>query len=123
MVCVFAVKPVVERLPKSMRVALALFSLCLAAEQVVSHRKFAKTVIRPVDVTPTIEYRTAKFAENELRVAYPGSMAIWLNAFSDASSIRRQFLLDRVQSGPAAGVRALGVSRRIQRKQEERSCG
>ena len=82
-VCVFAVKPLVERLPKSVRVALALLALSLAAEQVVSHRKYAKTVIRSVDITPTIEYRTALFAGKELRVAYPGSMAIWFNAFSD----------------------------------------
>jgi hypothetical protein len=83
-VCVFGVKPLVERLPVSIRVALAMFALALAAEQVVSHRKYAKTIIRSIDVTPTIEYRTARFAEDQLRVAYPGSMAMWLNAFSDS---------------------------------------
>lgn len=83
---VFAAKLLIDRLPVPIRTGLALFGLALAAEQVVSHRRYAKTVIRPVDVTGTIEYRAAKWAEANLphgRVAYPGSMAMWLNAFTD----------------------------------------
>ena len=84
---VFLGKLLVERLPKPIQVALAFVALSFAAEQVVSHRKYAKTIIRSVDVQPTIEYRTAKWADGNLpqgRVAYPGSMAIWFNAFTDA---------------------------------------
>ena len=84
---VFTAKLLIDRLPVSIRVGLALFAISVAAEQVVSHRKYAKTAIRPMDVTGTIEYRTAKWAEANLshgRVAYPGSMAIWFNAFSDS---------------------------------------
>lgn len=84
---VFAVKLLVDRLPVSVRAGLALLALALSAEQVVSHRKYAKTVIRSVDVTQTIEYRTAKWAEANLphgRVAYPGTLAMWFSAFTDA---------------------------------------
>jgi hypothetical protein len=83
---VFATKPFVERLPISIRTGLAFFGIALAAEQVVSHRKFAKTNIRAIDVTQKIEFRTAKWSQANLphgRVAYPGSMAMWFNNFTD----------------------------------------
>jgi hypothetical protein len=59
--------------------------LALACEQIVSHRLFAKNILQAADVTPTIEYRTAAWANQNLpgvRVMLPGSIAQWANNFT-----------------------------------------
>src|SRR5205814_3847258 len=68
------------------RAVLALVILALAGTQVVNHRKLAKAVLYPADVSKTIEYRTAQRVARELpgaRVMMPGSIAHWANAFTD----------------------------------------
>jgi hypothetical protein len=52
---------------------------------VLSHRRYSKGDIKPVDITRTIEYQVAKWMEPNLpgwRVAAPGSIWPWLNTFS-----------------------------------------
>ena len=70
-----------------LRWALAALALALAAEQTVSSRQWAKATILNRDVTESIEYRTARAADAHLapgeRVFLPGSVAQWLNAFSE----------------------------------------
>jgi hypothetical protein len=83
---VFGLRPWFERIRRPMKVALVFLLLALAAEQIASHRRFAKAVLRPADVTQTIEYRASLWAEHNLRgtrVMLPGSIARWANAFTD----------------------------------------
>lgn len=82
---VFGIAPVIDRLPKTARVALAIALLWPAYLQVIHHRRFSKNAIQSVDVTGTIEYQVAKWVERNLpgwRVQAPGSIWQWLNTFS-----------------------------------------
>jgi hypothetical protein len=81
---VFAARPAVQRLDRKVQVALALLLLSLAAEQVIGHRRYAKQIIRGVNISETIEYRAARWVEEHFqgqRVMLPGSIGQWLNAF------------------------------------------
>jgi L-fucose isomerase-like protein len=83
---VFGARHWVEKASPSVKRALLLLLLAIAGEQVVSHRKFAKSVLYPRDVTRTVEYRAAVWADQNLRgerVFLPGSIAQWANAFSE----------------------------------------
>lgn len=82
----FASRVVVEKIDPKIRAVLVLFLLWPAAEQVIRHRRFAKQIIRPVDITETVEYQVAKRGEERLagqRVLMPGSIGHWLNAFTE----------------------------------------
>lgn len=82
---VFALRPWIEKLPRRIRVALVLVGVGLAAEQVVSYRRFAKQVLRAPDITETVEYRAATWADRNLpgtRVMLPSSLAQWADAFA-----------------------------------------
>ncbi len=85
---VFGLRPILESLPWNVRRALLLVALWAAGTQVVQHRRLAKDVLYPADVTKTIEYRTAQRVARELpgsRVLLPGSIAAWANTFTDVS--------------------------------------
>ncbi len=74
------------RIPCKIRIAVAVFFVCLAAEQMMGLRQFAEQTTRPVDMTQRIEYRIAKWLDAEMpgqRVMVPGSIAQWFNVFSD----------------------------------------
>jgi hypothetical protein len=82
----FGTAAALEKLPRSIRIAVVFLLVTVAAQQVVSHRQFAKNVLAPQDVTKTIEYRTAQWASRNLpgvRIMLPGSVAQWANASSD----------------------------------------
>ncbi len=82
---VFALRPWFSRRSAALRAAIVFLLLALAGEQVVSHRRFAKNVLRTPEVAGTIEYRAAAWAERNLpgvRVMLPGSMAQWGNAYT-----------------------------------------
>lgn len=82
----FAVAAIVDRAPRWVRVALLLAVLWPAGQQVVRLRRFSKELIHRSDPAATIEYRTAQWI-NQHRpgqvVFAPGSIAQWLNAFSN----------------------------------------
>ena len=81
---VFGVRPLIEKFPLRVRSAIVLVVLCLAAEQVVSHRRFAKTMLSSGDITTTIEYRASVWADRNMpgmRVMLPGSIAQWADHF------------------------------------------
>jgi hypothetical protein len=87
---VFALRPLLGRLPRAAVGAIALAALYLTGQQVVLHRRVAKDVLYPADVRKTIEYRTAERVARELpgeRVMLPGSIALWANAFTDVHQI------------------------------------
>ena len=71
---------------RSVRRALLLVASPLAAEQTVDHRKQEKKFTFPQDVTGTVEYRAATWAQKtfpNIRFFLPGSMAQWANTFTD----------------------------------------
>jgi hypothetical protein len=82
---VFLLRPAAEKLPRVMRVALALALLYLAARQVASHRRYAVEITRPADMRGRIEYQVAQWVDQNRpgpRVMVPGSIAQWFNVFS-----------------------------------------
>ena len=83
---VFALRPWIDRLPRSVRVPLILLGLALAGEQIINYRIHAKELLRPAEVTRTIEYRASDWAARNLpdvRVMMPGSIAQWTNTYTD----------------------------------------
>src|SRR5205085_3240416 len=52
---VFLLRPAIEKLPRGVKVALGLFVLAMAGEQMASHRHYAKNIIWPIDITKGIE--------------------------------------------------------------------
>jgi len=83
---VFASRAWFEKLPWSIRVSLVLVLVAFAGELVVSHRRFAKALLRPAEVTRTIEYRASQWVERNLpgvRVMMPGSIAQWANVYTN----------------------------------------
>jgi len=82
---VFGIAPLIDRLPRLARIVLAIAFLWPAYNQVLSHRRFSRNAIQPVDIAKTIEYQVAKWVETSLpgwRVQAPGSFWPWLNTFS-----------------------------------------
>lgn len=85
LLAIFGVRRLVQRAPQTWKIALLFVVLALAGEQVVSHRKFAKNVLRSGDLTRTIEYRAAMWAQQNLdgvRIMMPGSIGMWANTFT-----------------------------------------
>jgi hypothetical protein len=83
---VFGLRPWIERLTPSVRRALLLVALALAAEQTVNHRKLERNFTAPHDIKATVEYRAAAWAQKtypDIRFFLPGSMAQWANTYTD----------------------------------------
>jgi hypothetical protein len=75
----------IEKTPRSVRASLLFLFLSLAAEQIVSHRTYAKNITHPSDLAKTIEYRAAAWANQNLpdqRILLPGTIAQWANDFT-----------------------------------------
>jgi hypothetical protein len=87
---VFAARPLWNRLPLAVQRAAAIFLLALAAEQVAEFRKSEKKFTFPVDITGTVEYKAAAWAQAALpniRLFLPGSIAQWANQFTDLQQL------------------------------------
>jgi len=85
LLAVFSARYWIEKTPRAVKAALLFLFLALAAEQVASYRRYAKAIIPPGDLQPTIEYRASTWAARNLpgvRMAMPGSIAQWANAFA-----------------------------------------
>lgn len=83
---IFGAKPWLERAPTSVRRAVLFLILALAAEQIVSHRDYAKKLLYRGDPAQSIEYRAALWTAQNLpgvRVMMPGTLAQWANAFTE----------------------------------------
>ena len=92
-IAVFALRPVIERVPRWFRLALLLPLLVLAGKQTISFRGFAQGFNAPVDVKRSIEYRAAKWVEENLpgqRVMMAGSMGSFLNTFTRVEQLSAQ---------------------------------
>ena len=87
---VFGIRPLIERASPWLKRAIVFLALALAAEQVVGQRQYAKTILRPIDLTRTIEYRVAMWTAQNLpgvRVMFPGSIAQWADAFAPVTQL------------------------------------
>jgi hypothetical protein len=86
---VFAARLLLERrtaLRKPVAVAFAILCVC----QFVQYRRYARQLIRPVDMTQSSEYKTARWFDEHMRdsrVMVPGSTTFWLNAFTDTPQL------------------------------------
>lgn len=79
-----------SKVPRSIRLAVTVYVLCAAVEQIALLRQFSQEATRPVDMTGRIEYRIAQRVDGNLpgqRVMVPGSIAQWFNAFSDTPQL------------------------------------
>ena len=82
---VFALKPLIDRFPKSVRFGLLAIVLAFGGEQVTSDAAFGRAIMQPADLSRTIEWRASTWAAAKLpgvRVALPGSISQWANLFS-----------------------------------------
>jgi lipoprotein signal peptidase len=87
---VFALQPVLDRLPHRARLVLAVLLVALAVRQTIVYRRFARNRIQPIDVTQTFEYQTAQWMERRFRnqrVMATGSCSFWLNTFVDTPQL------------------------------------
>jgi hypothetical protein len=82
---VFGLRPFIQKLRPSLRLAIVLVALAFAGEQIVDHRRYAKLKLWQTDIASTIEYRTAMWADRNLpgaRIMLPGSIAQWAASFA-----------------------------------------
>ncbi len=78
------------RLKRIYLVAGAAAALCLIAVQARHLRKEVRELGPPIDITRTMEYRTAKFFDRTMhgrRVFAAGSSSLWLNTFTDTPQL------------------------------------
>lgn len=86
----FACVRLADRLPRPGKVIPACAAAAAALLQFGGLRGRAQELIRPIDVTQTVEYQTASWLRENLpgaRVFISGSTQFWLNAFSDNPQI------------------------------------
>ena len=86
----FALKPLLDRLPRRLRIATAAVLIVALIPAAKSERRYARHLLAPVDIGTTVEYRMSRwFAENmpDRRVMAPGSVSFWLNAFAGTPQI------------------------------------
>ena len=82
-------------LPGGGQVAVLAVCLVLVSMQTRTYRRYTRELIRPIDITTTVEYQMADWlAANaqDLRVMMPGSAYLWLNAFADVPQLQGGFL-------------------------------
>lgn len=87
---VFGLRTVLRRFPPKARVALFLAALVPAGAQIVSYRRYAKSILRSANEEQTIEYRAAMWSEQNLpgiRIMLPGTIAQWANAFTEVQQL------------------------------------
>lgn len=85
---VFTVAALVDRTPVWCRALLGLALLWPASEQVIRLRRYSKDIIgvAPSDPASMVSYRSARWLEQNIPdklVFAPGSIAQWMNAFSN----------------------------------------
>ncbi len=90
---VFALRPMVERVPLRIRLALAVPLAFLAVVQTLAFEHVAGRITAPVNVDQSIEYRSAKWVAENLpgqRVMMGGSLGNFLNTFTRTDQLSAQ---------------------------------
>ena len=110
--------------PRALRLAAAALLGTLVVWQTVNYLNFAHRLIRPVEITGTVEYEVARWIDTHLpgqRVMVSGDAAWVFNVFSDnpqmsggheptASNFIQQIAVYQIYSGMNAGDRDAEVS-------------
>jgi hypothetical protein len=76
--------------PRRWPTAVVVIALCLAAVQARNQVRFARGLIRPVDITQTAMYRSAQWIDTHLhgeRVLIGGPYSFYVNDFTDIPQI------------------------------------
>jgi hypothetical protein len=76
--------------PRAAVIVLGAAALAAAGWQVQNYRRYARTILLPADMPRTSEFRVSRwFAEHSqgARVLVPGSIAYWLNNFTDTPQL------------------------------------
>lgn len=91
----FAAAPLAARVRGNQRRMIAACALVLACLPVVlRQRRMAHEMERPIDITATAEYKVSRWLGEHLpgrRVWAPGTIAFWMNAFSDTPLLNGGF--------------------------------
>jgi hypothetical protein len=90
LVLAFGAAEAARRLPR--RAGIALLAVCLlgAAWQTRTYRRYARTLVRPIHMSSTVEYRMARWLEEHMRdrrVMVQGTISFWLNTFADTPQL------------------------------------
>ncbi|MBZ5593794.1 MAG: hypothetical protein LAP39_16270 [Acidobacteriia bacterium] len=91
--CVFGLRPIVDRLSLRTRILLIVPFVVLAGRQIAFYREFGQGMTRHLDVARSLDFRSAKWVEANLpgqRVMMAGSMGQWLNALTDVPQMSGQ---------------------------------
>jgi hypothetical protein len=85
LLAVVLAQPLLDRIRPIGRAGICLLLIVAASWQTITHRRFAKQLIREASLEQTVESRAARWVEKNMpfsRVMFPGSMAQWANAFA-----------------------------------------
>jgi hypothetical protein len=86
----FVLKAFDETIPRRFTAPVACVLIVLSFFPVRRDRRFARRVVKPIDISKTIEYQTSKWFDAHVqggRVLVPGSISFWLNAFTDTPQV------------------------------------
>ncbi len=89
-----------EKAPRKAQQVIAVIFFLLAGVQLYKGHRYARDVIKPVDITSTVEYQSARWLEEHMpgvRVMVPGSIQFWLSAFADNPQIGGGFEQGNIQ--------------------------
>jgi hypothetical protein len=90
---VFSLVSIVERMPAVLRISLAVVLVVLAGTQIIRYRRYSKALLRPVETSASIEYRTARWLAEQRpaqRAMLGGSIGQWADAFAEVPQLSAQ---------------------------------
>lgn len=83
-------RPALARCSVRVRMALLVLLSAGAVVQVRNYHRYAQSITHEISAQDTIEYRASQWLEanlNDTRVFVPGSVSLWLNAFTDVPQL------------------------------------
>ncbi len=86
----FAFEPLLMRSSHTIRIAIACACILAAIPFAKGDRRFARSILHSIDITQRIEYKTARWLEQNMpnaRVLLPGSIMYWLHVFGDTKQL------------------------------------
>jgi hypothetical protein len=86
----FTLQPLLKRAPRFVRIGAACLAIAVAIPFIREGRRYARSIVNPLDITKRIEYRSARWIDANLRgqrVLMPGSTMFWLNAFTGTAQL------------------------------------
>jgi hypothetical protein len=86
----FLFKTISNAMPARFRTPLVCALLILSLFPARLDRRYARRIVKPIEISGTVEYQMAKWFEAHVpsgRVMAPGTISFWLNAFSDTPQL------------------------------------